>query len=286
MNNNNIIGILGKSIQYSLSPIIHKYWLEKFLIKGKYNIYDVEEKDLEIFIKELSIKNILGLNITIPYKKTILNYLDEMTPHAKIIGAVNTIKIQNNGRIYGDNTDAYGFLNHLNNIAPQWKEKKGGLTVLGAGGAARAVIWSFLNKKKNEIRLVNRNQERALSLISDMKKFYPKANIVYYSNYDEALKGSSILVNTTSLGMLGRAELNINLEIMNKNSIVYDIVYSPLNTALLIQAKRLNFLTIDGLGMLLEQAAPAFNLWFNKKAIVNSELRKAIINYIQEKKIK
>jgi len=282
--NNKIIGILGKSIQYSLSPIIHKYWMQKFLIKGEYNIYDIEDKNLEIFIKELSAKNILGLNVTTPYKKIILNYLDEITSRAKIIGAVNTIKIKNNGKIYGDNTDAYGFFNHLTNIAPRWEEKKGALTVLGAGGAARAVIWSFLNKKKNEIRLVNRNQERAQLLISDMKKFYPKANIIYYSTYDEALKGSSILINTTSLGMLGRAELNINLETMNKNAIVYDIVYSPLNTTLLAQAKKLNFLTIDGLGMLLEQAAPAFNLWFNKKAIVNYELRKFIIDYIEEKK--
>ena len=283
MKNESFVGIIGNSIQYSLSPTIHEYWMLKHKINGKYKIYDLKEEELESFIKSAHNKNIKGLNVTIPYKKKIIDFVDAISAEAKIIGAVNTLIIKKDGKIFGDNTDAIGFINNLENNCFNWKEKKEPIVILGAGGAARAIIYSILKCKKYNIRLVNRNKDRANNLILDMKKIFPKAKIVYYDHYLEALKNSSFLINATSLGMVGHSKLNINLEQMNRNSIVYDIVYSPLETSLLKKAKNLNFLTIDGLGMLLEQAAPAFNSWFNKKVLANEELRNKVIKAIKDR---
>tara|TARA_B100000686_G_scaffold351311_1_gene449740 strand:- start:27406 stop:28260 length:855 start_codon:yes stop_codon:yes gene_type:complete len=282
VSNEIVIGIIGSSIQYSLSPTIHEYWMNENKIKGKYKIYDLKEEELKNFIKNIHNKNIKGLNVTIPYKKKIIDFIDEISLEAKIIGAVNTLIIKKNGKIYGDNTDAKGFINNLESIRPDWKERKDPIVILGAGGAARAIIYSILKKNKSNIRIINRNKDRAKKLIYDMKKIFPDTNFEYYNHYGKALKKASFLINASSLGMIGHPKLNINLEVMNKSSIIYDIVYSPLETNLLKQAKKLNFLTIDGLGMLLEQAAPVFNAWFNKKVCVNEELRKKVIKKIKD----
>ena len=157
--------------------------------------------------------------------------------------------------------DVYGFMEHLNTSAPCWKKKKGDITIIGAGGASRAVIWSFLKENKMNIKLFNRSKDRGLKLIDDMKKLFPESNIIFHSNLSEALNNCSLLVNCTSLGMSGQPKLDINLEQMNNNSIVYDIVYSPLTTDLLRNAQARNLQTVTGIGMLLHQARPAFQAW-------------------------
>tara|TARA_B100001939_G_scaffold334295_1_gene335118 strand:- start:1154 stop:2008 length:855 start_codon:yes stop_codon:yes gene_type:complete len=277
------IGIIGKSIQYSLSPIIHDYWLNKNNIKGKYEIFDLKEENLKQFMKNAFSNNIKGLNVTIPYKNKIMEHLDEISLEAKAIGAVNTITVRKNGILFGDNTDTKGFINNLENTCPHWKESKNPIVVIGAGGAARAIIYSLINSSKTEIRLVNRNKERAYSLIKDMKKLIPSSNIKYYEKYNPALNNSSFLINTSSLGMTGHPDLSIDLSKMHNKSIVYDIVYSPLDTNLLKQAKKLNYFVVDGLGMLLEQAAPAFNSWFDKEVTVNNDLKEIVINAIKSR---
>ena len=155
--------------------------------------------------------------------------------------------------------------------------------VVGAGGAARAIIYSLINSNKSEIRIVNRNKKRAHNLIMDIKKIFPYANINFFEEYNNALRDVSFLINTSSLGMVGYPDLNIDLSEMKRNSIVYDIVYSPLETNLLNQAKKLDFLTINGLGMLLEQAAPAFNTWFNKNVKVTKALKEIVIKDIENR---
>ena len=277
------IGILGKSIQYSLSPIIHEYWLKQNKINGKYEIFDIQEKDIKVFMQNLVHKNIKGLNVTIPYKNKIIKYLDDVSPASKAIGAVNTIKVNKNGMLYGDNTDAKGFIKNLEKAFPNWIKIESPIVVVGAGGAARAIIYSLINSNKSEVRIVNRNKKRANNLIKDIKKIFPYANINFFEEYNNALKGVSFLINTSSLGMVGYPDLNVDLSEMKRNSIVYDIVYSPLETNLLKQAKKLDFLTINGLGMLLEQAAPAFNAWFNKNVKVTKALKEIVIKEIENR---
>jgi len=276
VQNNLSTGIIGSPIKHSLSPVIHKYWMKAHGIASDYNIYEPKKKELASFLKNMHKNSIKGLNVTIPYKRDVMNYLDTINDDALALGAVNTIKLENN-RLFGYNTDAFGFMQHLNIEAPKWKEKKGFIVIVGAGGASRAVIWSFLRENITDIRIINRNKKRALSLIADMKKFFPNANIDLYDNTYEALLNSSLLVNCSSLGMKGQEELELDLSIMNKQSIVYDIVYNPLKTKLIYNAEELNFKTIDGLGMLLNQAAPAFKMWYNVEAKVTEELRIKVI---------
>jgi len=274
-------GIIGKPIKHSLSPILHEFWMKEHKIESTYNIYEIDKENISTFLKALKDKNIDGLNVTIPYKSEVMRYLDHIEKDALDIGAVNTIKVGNDNKLYGYNTDTYGFLQHLNMSAPLWKNKEGSITIIGAGGASRAIIWSLLKENKMNIRLFNRSKDRGLKLIDDMKKFFPKSNITLYSTLSEALNNCSLLVNCSSLGMKGQPKLKINLELMNDSSIVYDIVYSPLVTELLHTARTLNFTAIDGLGMLIHQAIPAFEMWHDKKIILSDALRKSALNHIE-----
>jgi shikimate dehydrogenase len=275
-----VTGIIGSPIKHSLSPIIHKYWMDMHNIKSSYDIYEPKKHELSSFLKNMSNNNIKGINVTIPYKRDVMEYLDKISDDALALGAVNTIKLENNN-LLGYNTDAYGFMQHLNIAAPEWKEKKGAIVIVGAGGASRAVIWSFLKENKMDIKIINRNENRALALITDMKKFFPAANIIFCRDSKKALLNSALLINCSSLGMKGQAELELDLLTMNKESIVYDIVYSPLRTKLLYDAKKLKFKTIDGLGMLLNQAVPAFKMWYDKEVTVTEDLRNKVIEHLE-----
>ena len=274
-------GIIGNPIKHSLSPALHSFWMKEHKIESIYNIYELEKKNISSFLNSLKDRNIVGLNVTIPYKSEVMKYIDYIEEDALGLGAINTIKVGNDDKLYGYNTDAYGFMRHLNISAPLWKKKDGHITIIGAGGASRAIIWSFLKENKMEIKLINRNKERGLKLINDMKKIFPSSKINFSSDLPKALINCSILVNCTSLGMIGQPKLNINLETMNKDSIVYDIVYSPLVTELLNEAKVLNYTTIDGLGMLLHQAVPAFEMWHNKKVTVSEPLKQTAIDHLE-----
>ena len=274
-----VTGIIGSPIKHSLSPIIHKYWMDMHNIKSSYDIYEPKKHELSSFLKNMSNNNIKGINVTIPYKRDVMEHLDKISDDALALGAVNTIKLENNN-LLGYNTDTYGFMQHLNITAPEWKEKKGEIVIVGAGGASRAVIWSFLKENKMDIKIINRNENRALALITDMKNFFPAANITFCKDAKKALLNSSLLINCSSLGMKGQAELELDLITMNTESIVYDIVYSPLRTKLLYEAKELKFKTIDGLGMLLNQAVPAFKMWYDKEVTVTEELRNKVIEHL------
>ena len=189
-----VTGIIGSPIKHSLSPIIHKYWMDMHNIKSSYDIYEPKKHELSSFLKNMSNNNIKGINVTIPYKRDVMKYLDKISDDALALGAVNTIKLENNN-LLGYNTDAYGFMQHLNIAAPEWKEKKGAIVIVGAGGASRAVIWSFLKENKMDIKIINRNENRALALITDMKKFFPAANITFCKDAKKALLNSALLIN-------------------------------------------------------------------------------------------
>jgi shikimate dehydrogenase len=281
VHNKTVTGIIGNPIKHSLSPIIHQYWMSMNNIESQYNLYELEKHEVSVFLENMPKNKIRGINVTVPFKREVMPYLDEITEDAIALGAVNTIKVGKENKLYGFNTDTYGFMHHLNIAAPQWKEKKGAITIIGAGGASRAVIWSFLKENKTEIRIVNRNKKKALSLIEDMNKLFPKANLVFCKESNEALLNSALLVNCSSLGMKGQPDLEVCLEIMDKDAIIYDIVYNPLQTKLLDKAQALNLTSIDGVGMLLNQAAPAFEMWHNKRVIVTKTLRNKVIEHLE-----
>jgi len=268
-------GVVGWPVGHSLSPRLHGYWLKKHHINGEYRAYEVSPEQLADFLKTLTEQNIAGLNLTVPHKEKIFPYLDEIDDMARKIGAVNTI-IVDKGRLYGRNTDGYGFLANLKSKAPDWSGDKGPAVVIGAGGAARAVIVSLLEQGVAEIRLINRTRARAERLAEIYH--HTAITVCDWQERSQKLSDAALLVNTTILGMKGQAPLDIDLSRLPLGAVVYDIVYTPLETDLLKQARARGNPCVDGLGMLLYQAVPAFQAWFGQKVTVDEKLRHYIIS--------
>ena len=260
--------VIGYPISHSRSPILHRFWLKQYEIAGEYTAIEVPPEGLADFIKTMTKNGFCGVNVTIPHKEAVINLLDEIDDTARKIGAVNTI-IADNGKLLGKNTDAYGF---AENILPFVRGKKKAV-VLGAGGAARAVVYALHDIGFSEIVVTNRTLGRALEL----KDMNIPITVVGWAKRTEALDNANLLVNTTSLGMAGKPTLEIDLSLLPKTALVTDIVYSPLMTNLLARAQARGNATVDGLGMLLHQAVPAFAAWFGVKPVVSDELRSAVL---------
>jgi shikimate dehydrogenase len=216
----------------------------------------------------------VGVNVTIPHKETILEIADLVTDRATLIGAANTLIFRKDGKIHADNTDGYGFLENLKAGAPMWNPKAGPAAVLGAGGASRAVVASLLDAGVPEILLTNRTRVRAEKLAAD---FGHRVQVVDWVQAGNILEEAVLTVNTTSLGMIGKQELRVPLDGLRKGSIVTDLVYTPLQTQLIKVAEQRGCITVDGLGMLLHQAVPAFERWFGKRPVVDSATRAAAL---------
>jgi shikimate dehydrogenase len=263
-------GVVGWPINHSLSPRLHNYWLKQYNIAGSYEALAIEPDKLETALRELRAKNFRGVNLTVPHKEKALNLMSKCDDVARRIGAVNTIIVQGDGSLEGRNTDAYGFSQNLLSAGVNVKGKP--VAVLGAGGAARAVIVALQDMGAAEIRLTNRTKEKVNILARDF-------NIKPYTWNDTQLviKDAGLLVNTTSLGMQGQPPLNIVLDNLPPEAAVNDIVYVPLMTDLLQQAQKRGHKIIDGLGMLLHQARPAFAAFFGKDPEVNEDLRRYIL---------
>ncbi len=268
MGNIKKAGVVGWPVAQSLSPRLHGYWLKKYNIDGEYKAYPVEPEELKEFIKKLRV-GFCGVNLTIPHKEEVIRLLDEVDSIAKDIGAVNTIVVKD-GKLYGTNTDAYGF---AENIRVQVKGRKKAV-VLGAGGAAKAVIFALKQLGFEDVIITNRTAERAETLSSIIH--YP-LSVAHWQKRSEILEGADLLVNTTSLGMKGKEPLNIDLSLLSRSALVTDIVYSPLITPLLVQARERGNNIVDGLGMLLHQAVPAFEAWFGVRPEVTEELRQHLL---------
>ena len=269
-------GIIGAPIKHSLSPLIHQYWMKQHNIPARYSAFKVNRGELSLFINKAVEENFVGFNVTLPHKSSIIPFLDEVSKEAKALGAVNTVIIKEK-RALGFNTDSFGFIENLNRNIPKWSERKGRAVIIGAGGAARAAVWSLLGKNIYEIKIVNRSHKRALALILDMKRYFPHASLEYVSNYESVIKNAILLVNTSSLGMTGQPPLNIKLDLLDKNAIVYDLVYSPMRTNLLVAAEKHRLIALGGIGMLLYQAIPAFTMWYGAQVTINNKLRKIIL---------
>ncbi len=268
-----LAGVIGWPVAQSRSPVLHGHWLAQYGIKGAYLPLPVQPERLPDAIRGLRALGFAGCNVTIPHKLGVLKLVDRIDPVAARIGAVNTVVVQNDGTLSGLNTDAYGFLASLRDIQADYRADAGAIVVLGAGGAARAVVVALLDDGAAEIRLINRTLERA----QELARIDPsRVKVMGWDQRDEALEGAALLVNTTSQGMVGYPPLEISLDALPKTAIVSDIVYNPLETPLLAAARKRDNIAVDGLGMLLHQAVPAFEAFYGVRPHVSHELRRAV----------
>jgi shikimate dehydrogenase len=269
---------MGWPVAHSRSPMLHGYWIRKLGLAGAYVYLPVRPERLPDAIKGLSALGFAGCNLTIPHKEAALRLVDRVDPLAKRIGAINTIVVEADGSLSGSNTDVYGFIESVTEAKPDWRADAGPAAVMGAGGGARAVVASLAERGGKEIRLVNRTFARARQLATD---FGAPVRALPWERRHEAIDGASLLVNTTSQGMVGEPPLDLSLDRLPKSALVCDIVYSPLETPLLKAARRRGNPAVNGLGMLLHQARPAFKAWFGVLPEVTPELRHLLETAIQ-----
>lgn len=269
-----LAGVIGSPIAHSKSPQLHNHWLKTHKLPGFYVPINVQSADLHDVLLTLPKMGFVGVNITIPYKEAVLEIADLVTDRATLIGAANTLIFRNDGKIHADNTDGYGFIENLKAGAPDWVPQSGPAVVLGAGGAARAVVTSLLDAGVPEILITNRTRVRAEKMVAD---FGHRLKVVDWVQAGNVLEEAVLVVNTTSLGMIGKPELRVPLDGLRKGTIVTDLVYAPLKTYLLSQAAAQGCITVDGLGMLLHQAVPAFERWFGVRPVVDSATRAAAL---------
>lgn len=270
-----LAGVIGHPIAHSRSPALHGFWLKRHGIKGHYVPMDVAPADLSAALELLPRLGFVGVNITIPHKETVLRIADVVTDRAALIGAANTLIFRKDGRIHADNTDGAGFIANLRQNAPGWSAASGPAAVFGAGGAARAVVAALLEAGAPEIRIANRTRPRAEALRAD---FGAKLIVCDWVQAANMLDGAATVINTTSLGMTGKADFRVPLDGLESGAVVNDLVYTPLRTAFLIEAEEKGATIVDGLGMLLHQAAPGFERWFGPRPTVDAETRAAVLS--------
>jgi len=268
-----VAGIIGWPVAQSRSPKLHGYWLERYHITGAYVPLPVEPGRLAEALKGLSALGMAGCNVTIPHKLAVLQLVDRVDPVASRIGAANLLVVEADGSLSAFNKDGYGFIHSLRDARPDWRADAGPAVVLGAGGGARAVVVSLVLEGAREVRLINRSAARAEQLAADAGG---QVHLLPWERRAEALDGAALLVNATSLGMTGQPALDIALDCLPKSALVSDIIYNPLETALLAAARRRGNVAVNGLGMLLHQARPAFEAWFGVLPEVTPELRRTI----------
>ncbi|PJE27556.1 shikimate dehydrogenase [Pseudooceanicola antarcticus] len=274
LDNIPLAGVIGRPIVHSKSPQLHGHWLKTMGLPGRYIPMEVAPEDLEQVLRALPKAGFVGVNITIPHKEAVLEIADLVTDRATLIGAANTLIFRADGKIHADNTDGYGFIENLRQNAPGWDPKSGPAALLGAGGAARAVITSLLEAGVPEIFISNRTRSRAEALHNE---FGRRLTVVEWVQAGNMIEDAATVVNTTSLGMLGKPELRVPLDGLRRGQVVTDLVYNPLQTPLLAAAEAAGATTVDGLGMLLHQAVPGFERWFGKRPEVTEEARAAAL---------
>ncbi len=269
-----LAGVIGSPIAHSKSPRLHRHWLAKYGIAGDYVPLHVEKDDLRDVLRVLPKMGFVGANVTIPHKVAALEIADQVSDRASLIGAANTLIFHEDGKIIADNTDGYGFLANLKQGAPDWRPDLGPAAVLGAGGAARAVIVSLLDAGVPEILLANRTRTKADVLRSE---FGSRVRVFEWVQAGNMIEAATTVVNTTSLGMLGSPDLRVPLDGLQPGTVVTDLVYNPRRTHLLDEAEKAGCSVVDGLGMLLHQGVPGFERWFGVRPEVDQATRDAVL---------
>lgn len=267
--------VIGNPITHSKSPKLHSYWLKKYGLAGEYTALNVTEDQLEKTLRDLPAKGFIGANVTLPHKVSVMQFADNITDRATLIGAANTLIFKDDGRIFADNTDGYGFMANLRQNAPDWDPKAGPAAIFGAGGAARAIIVALADAGVPEIVISNRTRPKAEALKDD---FGARVSVIDWVQADKMLEDANTVINTTSLGMVGGQDFKVPLDRLRADAVVTDIVYNPLKTPFLEAAEQKGCTIVDGLGMLLHQGVPGFERWFGQRPEVDEETRQAVLS--------
>ncbi|SCK17637.1 shikimate dehydrogenase [Variovorax sp. HW608] len=268
-----LAGVMGWPVAHTRSPAIHNHWIAHYGLKGAYVQLPVKPEQLEAALRGLPALGFAGCNVTVPHKVNSMKLMDELDPVARRMAAINTIVVMPDGRLKGFNNDGAGYIQSLRDAQPDWRGDAGPALVLGAGGAARAIAVALLDQGVPELRITNRTQERAEALANE---FGERVKVVPWSERNAAMAGVSLLVNTTTQGMHGQPPLDVSLDELPRHALVSDAIYIPLETPLLAQAKARGHVAVNGLGMLLNQARPAFHAWFGVLPEITPELRAAV----------
>ena len=269
-----LAGVIGHPIAHSKSPQLQRHWLKTSGLSGYYIPMDVSPDNLAQVLDTLPKAGFVGVNVTVPHKERVMELAHQITDRAALIGAANTLVFRDDGTIHADNTDGYGFIENLRQGAPDWVPNAGPAAVLGAGGAARAVVSALLDAGVPEILISNRTRLRAELLQNDFGK---RLKVIDWVQAGNMLEEATTVVNTTSLGMIGKPELRVPLDGLQPGAVVTDLVYAPLKTRLLAEAEAAGCTTVDGLGMLLYQAVPGFERWFGQRPTVDAATRAAVL---------
>jgi shikimate dehydrogenase len=265
-----LAGLMGFPVMHSRSPKLHNYWLAQHGLSGAYLPLAIRTEGLRAALRALPALGFSGCNLTIPHKEAALAIVDTVDPLARRVGAVNTVVVAPDGSLEGRNTDVFGYLESIRETQPAWRADRGPAVVLGAGGGARAVLVGLIDQGARDIRLVNRTLARAEALARELGG---PIKALAWDDRQAALEGAAMLVNTTNQGMVGEPPLDLPLDTLPQSTLVCDIVYIPRETRLLAAARKRGNPTVDGLGMLLHQARPAFRAWFGIMPEVTLELR-------------
>ena len=268
-----LAGIIGWPVAHSRSPVVHNYWLAEHHLPGSYVLLPVLPERLPAALAGLVALGFRGCNVTTPHKQAVMPLIEHVDPMAVRIGAVNTIVVQDDGTLRGFNNDGNGFVQGLRDVKPDWRPDDGPIVVVGAGGAARAIVVALAAQGAREIRLVNRTHEKAQQLAADLG---PPIAAVRWEERGEALRGIATLINATTQGSAGKPPLDLPLDALPREAIVGDAIYVPPETPLLAAARARGNRTVNGLGMLLNQARPAFEAWFGVMPSITPGLRRAI----------
>jgi len=268
-----LAGIIGWPVAHSRSPVVHNYWLAEHHLQGSYVLLPVLPERLPAALAGLVALGFRGCNVTTPHKQAVMPLIEHIDPMAARIGAVNTIVVQDDGSLRGFNNDGNGFVQSLRDEKPGWRPDEGPITILGAGGAARAILVALAAQGSKEIRLVNRTFEKAQTLAAELG---PPIVAVRWEERAEALRGAATLINATTQGSAGKPPLDLPLDALPREAIVGDAIYVPPETPLLAAARARGNRTANGLGMLLNQARPAFEAWFGVMPSITPGLRRAI----------
>jgi len=269
-----LAGVMGWPVGHSRSPRLHGFWLERYGIDGAYVPLAVPPERAAEAIRALPALGFRGCNVTVPHKEIAAATVDHLDESARRAGAVNTIVVRDDGSLEGRNTDGFGFLENLKAGAPGWTAGDGPAVVLGAGGAARAVVAALIDDGAPEVRLLNRTRARAEALAADIGE---GVRVFDWVSRETLLTDAALVVNTTTQGMHGQPPLDLSLEALAPAAVVTDIVYTPLLTPLLAAAQARGNRVVDGLGMLLHQARPGFAAWFGTEPEVTEELRRFVL---------
>ena len=270
-----LAGVIGHPISHSKSPKLHNYWLSKYNINGYYIPLSITTEKLKSSITSLIDLGFKGVNITIPHKTNVLSIADSVTDRASLIGAANTLYFSKSGKVHADNTDGYGFIQNIRDQIPDYDFYDKTAIIYGAGGSARAIASALISNGIKEIGITNRTRSKA-QIISE--NLGAKVAVVDWRTAPETIASADIIINTTSMGMVGQPDFSQPISRAKKTALVVDIVYNPIVTSFLKQAKQLKLKTVGGVGMLINQAVPGFEHWFQKTPVIDDDIRRLIID--------